>query len=133
MNLENQVVSLELSKKMKTLGFEQDSEWYWDKDGNLASMDYYSRFQDKKLYSAFTVGELGEMLPDEIEMTVNGEELIYVLRCMKTLSGQWLIQYADYTDHNQDSDELHCSQEKNEANARAKMWLYLKENNLLGE
>ena len=30
MKLENQVVSLELAKKLKELGFEQKSLFYWD-------------------------------------------------------------------------------------------------------
>lgn len=79
MKLEEQVCSLELSKKLKTLGVKQESTFYWipfkcwnpktkksdnewwkleDKfEGQKNSKDQWSR-----KYSAFTVAELGEML-----------------------------------------------------------------------
>lgn len=68
MKLEQQVVSLELAKKMKELGFEQESLFYWQ----LEASDYASEKEQivpkeylNKIftpYSAYTVAELGEIL-----------------------------------------------------------------------
>ena len=64
--LEKQVCSLELSKQLKKLGFEQDSLWYYTADGkSLSNSDIYHEQWDKKLCgftSAYTVAELISIL-----------------------------------------------------------------------
>lgn len=75
MNLESQVTSLELSKKLKELGVKQESLFYWinydeqyclqyvnDAIGLCILKDIY-----KELYSAFTASELLESLPTHIK------------------------------------------------------------------
>ncbi|MCK5018627.1 MAG: hypothetical protein KAS32_16320 [Candidatus Peribacteraceae bacterium] len=76
MELQQQVCSLEISKRLKELGVNQESLWYWKK-GNFVSdgkvkMDTYGLIcpakvirdnLGKELISAFTVAELGELLP----------------------------------------------------------------------
>jgi len=74
MKLENQVVSLELAKKLKELGFKQESLFWWRvwNDGR-AEADYLGGYTPKELgenkemefegfYSAYTVAELGELI-----------------------------------------------------------------------
>lgn len=73
MKLEDQVVSLELSQRLKELGVQQESLFYW--------CEKASRFEDPRwvildedeagignslVASAFTVAELGELLPGMI-------------------------------------------------------------------
>jgi hypothetical protein len=67
MNLLEQVVSLELAKELKKLEVTQDSVWVW-----LRSPCTYTVYEcmlswdiDLRLenYSAYTLAELGEMLP----------------------------------------------------------------------
>lgn len=83
MDLEKQVVSLGLAKKLKQLGVKQESFWYWEEnprpkherakgelDGILHSRDEidaiaeYSRLETE-IFSAFSVAELGELLKDK--------------------------------------------------------------------
>ena len=82
MELSQQVVNLELSKRLKELGVKQESLFQWIEEfdnefkiypssphfphpdwRHINTIDYYS-------YSAFTASELLEMLPSEIK---NGE------------------------------------------------------------
>src|SRR5207253_7805322 len=62
MNNEEQVTSLELSKKLKELGVKQESLWYWWKSGHIfVEEERYAGKQWEKLASALTVAELGGM------------------------------------------------------------------------
>jgi hypothetical protein len=73
MELKNECVSLELAKKMKELGFKQESLFYWQiKANNYAPENEQIVLKEKmnnifSSYSAYTVAELGEMLPAIIE------------------------------------------------------------------
>jgi len=69
MNIDDQIVSLELAKKLKELGIEQDSLWRWCIHNNGVvgcyagiSRKVHSLSEVKEEYSAFTVAELGEIL-----------------------------------------------------------------------
>lgn len=71
MKLEDQVVSLELAKKLKELGVKQESLFYYfsaDDDPNDTWISYIGEIDeitDGNDYSAFTVAELGDMLGKE--------------------------------------------------------------------
>lgn len=118
MKLEDQVVSLELAQEMKEHGANQHSLWYWtwsEWNGKtewvLISRDESIRIK-KIRYSAYTVAELGEMLPAVFDF----DELI----CDKELNGDWNVAYSwDY-------ERVCMETAKTEADARAKMWLHLK-------
>ena len=134
MLLEDQVCSLELAKKLKELGVKQDGLFYYqnypyhdgtddnflkiveiesNNNSNNAIINTESYDEDHKKYSAFTVSELGEMFPDSFA-TLREE-------------GEWLGA----------SDEKHSlagklkTRSKNEADTRAKIIIYLIENNLM--
>jgi hypothetical protein len=117
MKLEDQVVSLELAKEMKDLGFEKESlfEWVKLRFGNgtfqiapvLIPIDTKSDIEF--MCKAYTVAELGEMLP---EMSSSYKGVDDCWRC------------------NDGSDEDYMIA-KTEADAKAKMLIYLKKNNLL--
>lgn len=74
MKLLDQVISLELAKQLKKLGIKQESLWYWNK--YITSKPYLSgakHYEDEFAIdgtyiqysaSAFTVAELGEILPE---------------------------------------------------------------------
>ena len=76
--------------------------------------------------SAFTVAELGEMLPDEYPGDSES-----ILMCFKVSGGkEWSKWYVRY--QKDDLEEtIHTEFAGTEADARAKMLIYLLENNLL--
>lgn len=122
MNLESQCVSLELAKQLKEAGVPQKSLFYWherrasndgsdwkdgvwlnESNGILSDDDY------EFVFSAFTVAELGELL--------TGHRIAYG----RTISVGWGCWFGD--------DEAFY--DEHEANCRAKMLLYLVQNNLI--
>jgi len=118
MKLENQVVSLELAKKLKDLGFKQESLFYWQLG---LQIPYLVRAKSSNCCSAYTVAELGEMLP----LNIDGFDLQIWREKGKE---SWDIAY------NTDSGNLKImpwEQSDTEADARAKMLIYLKTNNLI--
>ena len=116
MELEKQVCSLELAKRLKELGVKQDSAFYW-------SEEYYSHFRPERIgriilereaqekvpggdwrcFSAFTVAELGEMLPP------------------------YTKSYRYYGGFDCDLENKPPKRADIEADARAKMLIFLKE------
>lgn len=66
MKLEDQVCSLELAKRMKKLGVKQESLYWWcvcDGDWKLGQIGGVP----ERHHAAFTVADLGEMLPKSIQ------------------------------------------------------------------
>jgi hypothetical protein len=126
MPLEQQVVSLELAKKLKELGMKQESLFYWshEKETIVPKWEYWPLEED---CSAFTVAELGEMLPADKCMVVKQVE-------NAPKKGYRGCIFRD--------DACECCGEDfytildetladTEADARAKMLIYLLENNLI--
>jgi len=137
MKLQNQVCSLESAKKLKKMGFKQESLWYWIKDGyyrkdgyphynwkleteehwNVADAEWgmcreLKKDKDIEFLSAYTVAELGEMLRN----------------AYKKMKGK--ILYTSSARINQLNKRVHETLER-EAESRAKILIYLKENKLL--
>jgi hypothetical protein len=71
MKLEEQVCSLDIAKRLKDLGTNQESLWYWLPNTNatrgqpemVVAHSSLPDYQRADFFSAFTVAELGEMLP----------------------------------------------------------------------
>ncbi len=142
MNLEQQITSLEISKRLKELGVKQEALFVHT---NFMSMNGYrvilDHFSDKSprsdqkgvdFFSAYTVAELGEMLPRSLDYKCSeiGERIL-VLSSGKTLfKNGWYVMYSD--PHPANKNPIHSfGSENNEADARAKALIYLLENNLL--
>ena len=104
--LKKQVTSLEISKKLNTLGVIEKSYWCWKKmKSNKARDDYFlsSWDMEKRDLHAYTVAELGEMLPEYVTSE-------------KTPEGEYFVR---------SEDAVYNTLENNEADARAKMLIYL--------
>jgi len=124
-NLEQQVVSLDLAKQLKELGVKQGSLWMWVKYELWESPRIWNSdlAADKKLtclsgkreyaYSSFTVAELGE------ELAKYGSY------------GSWKGR-DDWVVTELFTKEFPELDSETEANVRAKMLVYLIENNLMG-
>lgn len=127
MKLEQQVCSLEYAKRLKELGVGQESLFWWveytDGHGKEESWSVENnRAGYKQFISAFTVAELGEMLPNNVNK--------YHWRGNKTDKGKaYEIKYRRLVNHK--LEVLRIKRDVTEANARAKMLIYLLENNLI--
>jgi hypothetical protein len=131
MEIEHQVVSVGLAKELKELGVKQDSIWIWvkrvnDKYGLVLEWDVDLR---KETYSAYTVAEIDDMLPDHVKKG-NIEYYLFITKTNKTESfalSEYYISYVDisYTHY------LHSEREDKGVDAHAKMWIYLKKEGLI--
>lgn len=113
MKLEEQVTSLELSKKLKSLGVKQDGHFSWTPSG-LKRKNEGHGYNRLTIPDAFTVAELGEMLPSEVE----GRRL--------WSTKKWKSVFWSTTESRALSfDDI------SEANSRAKMLIYLIEKGII--
>lgn len=112
MKLEQQVTSLELTKRLKELGVKQESAFYWH--GGLQYPYLVQRPNGSDTISAFTVAELGEMLPA-------------LCKTWQNING-WSCEHWNDKGNCFDGKIIH---EVTEADARAKMLIYLLENKLI--
>ena len=114
------VTSLELSKKLKEAGYKQEGVWWWvwaaDNGWLLWSFRTHSTDikQSMTHFVAPTVTELGERLPETFTTYRKGKSW-FMGRIIGSDLRKVPIAVAMDT----------------EANARAKMWLYLKEKELI--
>ena len=139
MKLESQVVSLELSKKLKALGVKQESAFYWqavqslkvfkgvkvDAEWHLYSkteMDRTPIFSVYDTRSAFTVAELGEMLPQDTWSICQWNGWF-----CKRMAGNACIDIKS----NEKSPYSKEQEADTEADARAKMLIYLIEKGIV--
>lgn len=125
MKLEKQVTNSELSKRLKELGVKQNSIFYWQinhlfnnniyiRYHNEIGFNYkkYEKDESQEIYSAFTVSELGNILPELTNCSkgnIHSNPELYHL--VWSCEYNKLIQFAD-----------------TEADARAKMLIWLIEN-----
>ena len=123
--LEQQVCSLELAKRLKELGVKQESLFHWQPS-------YYDRktmvvvaenaedwSDDVESYSAFTVAELGEMLPKEATSSWK----YFPDDVVMPKGWRWKCFYH--------GDELERIWADTEADACSKLLIYLVENKLV--
>ena len=116
MRLEDQVCNSGLARKLKELGVEQESFFVWYTNGDFAHLlDCRDgmRPMEEKSFSAFTVGELGEMLPFSYSS----------MKCGSLIKQEaWICGLTEKESPDQYG--------RTEADARAKMLIYLLENRL---
>lgn len=138
MKLEEQVCSLELAKRLKELGVKQDSYFYWVETPIITPPQYElgsakeiaswaGPYEKANKISAFTVAELGKMLPKKLEHLKQNPNLLRL-----EFGFQCDISIAYYYDTEMTNKRIELSErDKAEANARAKMLIYLIENNII--
>lgn len=119
MTNEQQVSSLTLSQRLKELGVKQESLFCWYyidaptlyAGPELGYTGYDLPSETSEVISAFTVAELGEMLPEKyVSIKDKGE-----FKCMHKTEDGW----------------ERVSSSETEADTRAKMLIYLLENDLM--
>jgi len=140
MDLTQQVCSLKYARKLQELGVKQDSLFYWISIGILNNKHVGWRLElshncnceepliAQEYYSAYTVAELGELLPFKIYS--NPIPNPFELKINK-LENKWEVYYLAYESRELNNTDLCPTINANtEANARASMLIYLLENNL---
>lgn len=160
---QSQCTNLELSKKLKELGYPQESLFYWsvpliEKAVTKEQEDELKKCKTELYYldndwgeyfesiSAPTVAELGEKLPryiadpDQPLSGVKGKKYPLIIECLsddyssdKKING-WRIRYGDTKVKVDSEHELNSAgiyYVGTEADARAKMLIYLLENKLI--
>lgn len=147
MTLEQQLSSLEPSKRLKELGVPQESHFYWAQPRQTAFpepriltgqqiYEYNQAFSDSPAFqidescSAFTVAELELLLPDSVNIAYkNGKKRNdNHWRSMKRVPHGYCVAYrhSSYS-----SDSWIDERGKTFADALAKMLVYLLENKLI--
>ena len=150
MKLEDQVVSLELAKKLKELGVKQESAFHWMRPtfldaptGHILKTDQQlmdiitspktiARDETWEHLSAFSVAELGEMLPPDTPSENTGKSAI----CWMMVSENGDETHWDNVpgrDGITGIEDPMLINAKTEADARAKMLIYLIGNGLMKE
>jgi len=134
--LEKQVVSLELAKRLKELGVKQESVWAWYETTDRDDTPRLNRFGEhctvctlptqafEEKYYAFTVADLGEMFPYDQDTA----DVLIIVSGHKNNGG-----YFCHSDKGAHFIEVNYSLPfiaHTEADARAKMLIYLVENGL---
>lgn len=121
MELEDQVCNLELSKRLRELGVKQESLFYWTEtisdDWQVLYQSYVTERAGQSIewYSAFTSAELGKMLPVRV---ISGRRKAYFMSKP--------LYFCNF-----DGRPKHQESAETEADARAKMLVYLIENKLV--
>lgn len=133
-----EMCNLDLSKRLNELEIKQESLFYWVKIENRSGYhlalrkdcyggyEYiflepvYSHTADdiEEVISAFTVAELGKLLPKNIDNYDRDLSIMFDGNLVK-------VHYCDYTTHK----STPIIMDNSEANARAKMLIWLIENN----
>lgn len=125
MNLEKQVCSLELAKKLKELGMKQESYFCYVNTKQGGEPHFLTRnvsfMREKNYYSAFTVAELGEIMKGKGMGTSAYSEM---WKKWWVSGGKWIVEKQKYET---------TIEADTEADARAKMLIYLLENKLISE
>lgn len=152
MKIEQQVTSLQLSRQLKELGIQQESYFVWvekfpifsNEDRIVTKVEFDRALEASvlsveakkiiKVYSAFTVAELGEMLPDVIIFKDGDDlddwEIQGNLHTVKVSNG-WGCGYFDEQDNSPVLGGDAWFNDNAEANARAKMLIYLIESKII--
>ena len=153
MELSEQVVSLELGKRLKSLGVKQDSLFYWvDAYTVIPHLEYMPNYMFSDRLSAFTVAELLSILPIRVTLT-EGEpynSFTFFMKKSFIVKGEYNPEKIELTEHylvNYECDSTACSghdawirrmlisncviAEENPANALAEVLIYLLENEIM--
>lgn len=148
MKIEQQACTLEQAKRLKELGIIQDSVSWWkcNDEQEVVICGCHKEMNERHFYfntwySAFTVAELGVMMPEYIHPFENEE--YYRLMTWKMCSDnrnqneKFGIRYRskfgikDFPTFHSEHGSSYQLQGQTEAEARAAMLIYLLENNLI--
>ena len=129
MKNEQQVCSLELAKEMAALGFEQDSIWCWTQvPWNdeviwevILQRRYTTIISHREQYAAYTVAELGDILPGQtLQGVMPTSYYISIEKFVYNKNVEWRVKYRNESI----CDTFYFAKADTEADARAKMCIW---------
>lgn len=127
MKIENQVVSLDIAKRLKELGVPQESYFHWSfidfTQQETSEWQICIGRQDINCFSAYTVAELGELLP----FLFKKDDKSFAWNVYPTENKKWESWFEDAS-YSLVGSKFHAD---TEANARGLMLIYLLENKLI--
>ena len=132
-----QVCSLELSKRLKELGYPQKSLWYWQYNGKEGKRLGIGKYKLIAMDGAFGISKRDCVAPTAAEI---GMALPYPIDFYNKIEGQGyrvgvdmgMLEYV-LTGRSEGKYNPINFYADTEANARGLMWEYLKKNGLLKE
>ena len=122
MTPQKKCVSLETARRLKAEGFTQYTERYWKSDGGW----HLSVKRGVHSVAAPDATEIGELLPQFLQ---SSDRRLWI-STDRTTKKRWECTVESYK-NGEDRKNIFIGRSDNEAEARAQVWLYLKENNLL--
>lgn len=151
MELKYQVCSLNLAREIKNLGFYKTSTFVYENPISLEEGEgwlfaYKLMVTERakigsRLYPAYTVAELGEMLPKRLKNHWKISSMYKFKRgtyvdltiSYNERTKEWIVSYYGDTGFGESDKNIYFHGEiaKTEADARAKMLIYLLKNNLI--
>jgi len=135
MNIEAQVISLELAKEMATLGFKQDSLWWWvhpwQRNKFIERKNRWivtDRPLSRGKYAAYTVAELGAVLPERILVGVQlSTYYLSITKMVYPNCDEWHVKYR-----NEGIYDTHCVfKECTQADACAQACIWLRKGGII--
>lgn len=127
MKLENQVTNKEISNRLKELGVKQESYFQWrdirdrNSDDPFLTESYNFNHSTDIIASAFTVAELGEMLPTHMVISSTASSVV----------DDKIVDWICESNANLYYEKIQYQVANTEADARGKMLIYLLENKLI--
>lgn len=136
MDISEQVISLKYARKLKQLKIKQISLFYYcerltgyhNETEMRLLLNKETTIDEISKYSAFSVAELGEMLPFSLDESADSKDY-RDLRLCKNAQHYWVCFYVSQ----RLGTCLPREEEKTEADSRAKMLIHLIEHNLVTE
>lgn len=127
MTLETLVCSLPLAKKLRELGVPQKSVFYWDYISDDGNTGILLENDESDGISAFTAGELGEMLPQTVDQEDEfSPYFLNIHQCTIPRGRCWQVRYGT----GKDGDNTISITRDTLADSFATMLIYLIEKGL---
>ena len=129
MKLDDQVCDLGLAKRLKELGVKQESYFWWrvecgGRDPFVSNFNSGDNECGCVNYSAFTVAELGAILPESLGSSPDDHGHLHLGYGTRAV-GKWTAGYANY-----DKRITEIFDDVKEADVRARLLIYLIEHKL---
>jgi len=131
MKIEEQLINFNQAQKLEMLGIKQECrDWFYEYKINGTTdirLNYVPALHEiVNQWAAFNVCELGVMMANKIRLNC----MNYTFRANLEKSGLWHLKYRTLSRQGKCIPLYQCKS-NNEADARAKMLIYLLENNFL--